>query len=237
MMRTVHLHGHLKESFGPSYRFDVATAAEALKALNCAFPGKFIASLREGSYRLVREGNSEGGLDLDLDLINGFKLGTADLHLIPVAEGAAMSQTAKGTTKIVLGATLIAGAMFFAPAAIGGGMSAFSAAMGTGVPGAMGLTYGNIALVGLGLALAGVSTLLTKPAVSTASNGVTVGGSGIGNAGVQGNAIPLIYGEVLVGSTVVSVSSTVEDIDVYANSAGSIETAFGHSPAYWSGAS
>jgi predicted phage tail protein len=234
MMRTVHLHGHLKESFGPSYRFDVATAAEALKALNCAFPGKFIAALREGSYRLVR-GAQHTGAALDLELINQLKLGSADLHLIPVAEGAAMSQTAKGTTKIVLGATLIAGAIFFAPAMAGGGMSAFSAAMGA--PVGMGLTYGNIALIGFGLVLAGVSTLLTKPAVNTASNGLTTSGSGIGNAGQQGNAIPLIYGEVLVGSTVISVSSMVEDIDVYANSAGSIETAFGHSPAYWSGAS
>ena len=234
MLRTIHLHGHLKETFGPSYRFDVATAAEALKALNCAFPGKFIAALREGSYRLVR-GAQHTGMALDMELINQLKLGSADLHLIPVAEGAVMSQTAKGTTKIVLGATLIAGAMFFAPGAAVGSMSAFSAAMGSSV--GMGITYGNIALVGLGLVLAGVSTLLTKPAVSTASNGLTAAGSGIGNAGQQGNAIPLIYGEVLVGSTVISVSSTVEDIAVYANSAGSIETAFGHSPSYWSGAS
>jgi predicted phage tail protein len=233
MMRTVHLHGHLKDAFGPSYRFDVATAAEALKALNCAFPGKFVAAIREGSYRLVR-GAQHTGTALDLELINELKLGSADLHLIPVAEGAAMSQTAKGTTKIVLGATLVAGALFFAPEAAGG-MSGFAAAMGA--PVGMGLTYGNIALVGFGLILAGASTLLTKPAVSTASNGLTAGGSGIGNAGQQGNAIPLIYGEVLVGSTVVSVSSIVEDIDVYANSAGSIETAFGHSPSYWSGAS
>jgi predicted phage tail protein len=233
MLRTIHLHGHLKETFGPSYRFDVATAAEALKALNCAFPGKFIAAIREGSYRLVR-GAQHTGAALDLELINQLKLGSADLHLIPVAEGAAMSQTAKGTTKIVLGATLVAGAMFFAPAA-GAGMSGFAAAMGSSV--GMGLTYGNIALVGIGLALAGVSELLTKPAVSTASNGLTASGSGIGNAGQQGNAIPLIYGECLVGSTIISVASTVEDIAVYANSAGSIETAFGHSPAYWSGAS
>jgi predicted phage tail protein len=232
MLRTIHLHGHLKESFGPSYRFDVATAAEALKALNCAFPGKFITALKDGSYKLVR-GALRTGAVLDMELINELKLGSADLHLIPVAEGAAMSQTAKGTTKIVLGATLVAGAIFMS----GGTLAAPLAGMSTSVPGLLGITYGNVALIGLGLALAGVSTLLTKPAVSTASNGVTTAGSNIGNAGQQGNAIPLIYGEVLVGSTVISVSSTVEDIDVYANSAGSIETAFGHSPSYWSGAS
>jgi predicted phage tail protein len=103
--------------------------------------------------------------------------------------------------------------------------------------GILGLTYGNIALIGVGLALAGASTLLSKPAVNTASNGLTAQGTNTGNDGLQGSAIPLIYGETMVGSTVISVSSTVEDISVYANSAGSIEAAFGHSPAYWAGQS
>ena len=52
---------------------------------------------------------------------------------------------------------------------------------------------------------------------------------------LHGSAIPLIYGEVLVGSVPISVASAVEDIDVYANQQGSIETAFGHTPSYWSG--
>ena len=228
MLRTIHLHGHLKETFGPSFRFDVATAGEALKALNCAFPGKFVSAIREGSYKLVR-GALRTGAVLDLELINELKLGSADLHLIPIAEGAAMSQTAKGTTKVVLGATLVAGAIFMS----GGMMATPLAASGL----ASGITYGNIAMIGLGIALAGVSTLLTKPAVNTSSNSLSVAGGDIGNSGGQGNAIPLIYGEVLVGSVPISVASAVEDIDVYANSAGSIETAFGHTPSYWSGAS
>ena len=232
MIRTIHLHGHLKESFGPSFRFDVATAGEALRALNCAFPGKFIAAIREGSYNLVRGALSTGAA-LDMELITELKLGSADLNIIPAAEGAAMSQTAKGTTKVVLGATLVAGAIFMS----GGTLAAPLSMMGSAAIPGLGITYGNIAMVGLAVALAGVSTLSTKPPVSTASNGLTASGSAIGNAGQQGNAIPLIYGECMVGSTVVSVSSTVEDINVYANSAGSIETAFGHSPSYWSGAS
>ena len=228
MMRTIHLYGHLEQEFGSSHRFDVATAAEALRALNCAFPGKFVAALREGSYKLVR-GALRTGAVLDLDLICELKLGSADIHLIPVAEGAAMSQGAKGTTKIVLGAALIGGAIFMS-----GGMLAMPLAA-TGL--LSGVSYGTLALVGVGLVLAGVSTLLSKPAVNTASNSVSVAGGNIGNTGGQGNAIPLIYGEVLVGSVPISVASAVEDIDVYANSAGSIEAAFGHTPSYWSGAS
>jgi predicted phage tail protein len=234
MLRTIHLHGALKKEFGESFRFEVATASEALRALNCAFPGQFIAALQVGSYKLVR-GALRTGLALDLDLICNLNLGAADLHLIPIAAGAATSQHAKGTTKIVLGAVLVGAAVFMS----GGTLAAPLAGMGASAFGVAGMSvsWGTIALVGLGLTLAGISTLLTKPAVNTASNAVSVGNGDIGNSGQQGNAIPLIYGECLVGTTPISVASTVEDIDVYANSAGSIETAFGHSPSYWSGAS
>jgi predicted phage tail protein len=234
MMRTIHLHGKLGKEFGQSHRFDVATAAEALRAFNCAFPKRFVQALEQGYYKFVR-GDKRAGMQLDLDLINQFNLGGADLHIIPVAKGAAMSKTAKGTTKLVLGAALIGGAIFFS----GGVLATPLLSAGTAGAGLFGgLTYGNIALVGLGLALAGASTLLSKPAVNTASNSVNVSGAGnIGNSGQQGNAVTLIYGECMVGSTPIEAWSDVEDIDVYADSAGSIENAFGHNPAYWNGSS
>jgi predicted phage tail protein len=233
MMRTIHLHGKLGKEFGQSHRFEVATAAEAMRALNCAFPKRFVETIGRGYYKIVR-GDKRSGMHLDLDLINQFNLGGADLHIIPVAKGAAMSQSAKGTTKIVLGAALIGGAIFFS-----GGMLATPLLSGTGVAAGLfgGLTYGNVALLGVGLMLAGASTLMSKPAVNTASNSVSVNGGNIGNSGQQGNAVTLIYGECMVGSTPIEAWSDVEDIDVYADSAGSIETAFGHNPAYWNGSS
>lgn len=233
MMRTVHLHGKLGKEFGQSHRFEVATAAEALRALNCAFPVRFVNALEDGYYKIVR-GDKRAGMQLDLDLVNQFNLGNAELHIIPVAKGAAMSKTAKGTTKLVLGAALIGGAIFFS-----GGTLAAPLISSGGIAGGLfgGLTYGNIALIGVGMVLAGAATLLSKPAVNTASNSVSVNGGNIGNSGQQGNAIPLIYGEVMVGTTPIEAWSDVEDIDVYADSAGSIETAFGHNPAYWNGQS
>ena len=232
MLRTINLHGSLKKQFGPSFRFDVATASEALRALNCAFPGKFVEALRDGQFKLVR-GDKRSGMQLDLDLVMNLNLGMGELHLIPVAKGA-MNQTAKGTTKVVLGAVLVGTAIFLSAGTLAAPLAGLSAA----VPGMLGITYGNIAAVGLGLALAGASTLLSKPAApNPASNNVSVGGGNIGNSGQQGNAIPLIYGEVLVGTIPISVSSDVEDIDVYADSAGSIETSFGNHPAYWNGQS
>jgi predicted phage tail protein len=221
-LRTVHLHGKLKKQFGASYRFDVATAGEALRALNCAFPGKFVEALQTGSYKLVR-GAQRTGMQLDLELINGLKLGAADLHIIPVAKGAMTSQNAKGTTKVVLGAALIGGAIFMSAGTLAAPLAGLSGA----VPGLMGITYGNIAAVGLGLALAGVSTLLSKPAVSTQSDASPTL-NGIGNTGTQGAAIQLIYGDVLVGSVPISISSDVEDIAVYSDQQGSVEGAYGH---------
>ncbi|MGX4772511.1 hypothetical protein ACWAUC_22285 [Bradyrhizobium guangdongense] len=219
MLRTIHLHGRLGKDFGPTHRFDVATAGEAMRALNCAFPGRFVKALEQGAYKIVR-GDKRNGMQLDLDLVKGFNLGLADLHIIPVAKGAA-SNTAKGTTKIVLGAALVGGAIFMS----GGTLATPLAASGI----LSGTTYGTVAAIGLGLALSGASTLLTKPAgqQTQASNGLNANGGNIGNSGQQGNAIPLIYGEVMVGTTPIEVWSDVEDIDVYAQNAGSIETAFG----------
>jgi predicted phage tail protein len=227
MLRSIHLHGALKKQFGPSHRFDVATAAEAFRALNCAFPNRFLKALEQGAYKIVR-GDKRNGMQLDLDLITSFRLGHADLHIIPVPKGA--SQSGKGTTKVVLGAALVGAAVFFS-----GGTLATPLA-GTGL--LSGLTYGNIALVGVGLAIAGAATLLSKPTQATgASNDATVNGGNIGNSGQQGDALPLIYGEVLCGSKPISVASDIEDIDVYADQQGSIEAAFGHSPSYWAGQS
>lgn len=227
-LRTVHLYGPLAEEFGESFRFDVATAGEAMRALNCAFPGRFIAALEGKSFRLVR-GDPDTGMDLDMDEVIKFKLGRADLHLIPVAEGA-MNQTAKGTTKVVLGAALVGGAIFMS-----GGMLATPVSALAGMPLIGGTTYGTIAAVGLGLALSGVATLLTKPPVNTASNNISGSGSATGDLGQEGAAIPLIYGRFMVPGIPISLSSQTEDINVYANSNGSIEADFGHNPSYWNG--
>ncbi|WP_316214065.1 hypothetical protein [Bradyrhizobium sp. SZCCHNR2032] len=227
MMRTIHLHGALGAEFGESFRFDVETAGEALRALNCAFPGRFIKALEGNSYRLVR-GDTLTGMDLDLELLNDFRLGTAALHIIPTISGA-RDATAKGTTKIVLGTALIGGAIF-----LSGGTLATPLTMGSlSIPG---ISYGTVAAIGVGLALSGVSTLLTKPAEQASSNdSSTIGSISGSEAGPQGMALPLIYGEVLASGIPISVASDNEDISVYADSTGSIEAAFGDNPSHWSG--
>ena len=215
MMRTIHLHGRLKKEFGPSFRFDVATEGEALRALNCAFPVTFIRALEQGSFTLVR-GDRRSGMKLDLDLVCGFNLGLADLHLMPVAAG---KGNGKGVAKTILGAALIGAAIFMAPAGgvgfLGLGSTAFPL-LGTSV------TWGNIALIGLGVALSGASTLLTKTdsKETVKDDSFTLGGPN--NSARQGDAIPLIYGEVIVGSVNVSFDADIEDIGAYQGQTGSL---------------
>lgn len=218
MMRTIHLHGHLKKKFGATHRFDVATAAEALRALNCAFPGDFVTALQAGSYRLVR-GDKSTGMRLDIDLVSSLKLGAADLHLIPAAVGAS---NGKGVGKAILGAVLVGAAIFMAPATAGagilGGMSAVA-------PIGMGVTWGNIALVGLGLALSGASTLLagnTNGARDEKKDETSHTINGPSNIAGEGSAIPLIYGEVITGSVTVSFDANIEDIGAYNGQTGSM---------------
>ncbi len=210
MLRTIHLYGKLKKQFGASHRFDVATAGEALRALNCAFPGKFVEALQTGSYKLVRGAKATGlNISADMELITELKLGLADLHLIPVAKGAANT---KGVVKTVLGVALIGAAIFASNGLLATPLAA-------GVPVIGGITWGNIAAVGLGLTLMGASTLLAKPAttpIDTAADASKTF-SGAGNSGQQGSAIQLIYGECLVGSVVVSFDSDIEDIGAYQN--------------------
>ena len=213
-LRVVHLHGRLKKQFGASHRFDVATAAEALRALNCAFPGNFLAALQTGSYKLVR-GDKRSGLHLDIDLVSSFKLGLADLHIIPAAAGAANS---KGVAKTILGTALIGAAIF----ASGGTLAAPIAAL-SGVPLVGGMSWGTIALLGLGVALSGVSTMLagdTKPTEQKNEDSFTINGPT--NGARQGMAIPLIYGEVLTGAVTVSFDADIEDIGSYQGQIGSM---------------
>ena len=207
MIRTIHLHGHLKKQFGPKHRFAVATAGEALRALNCAFPGRFVAALREGSYKIVR-GDRRNGLALDLDLVNSFNLGLADLHIIPMVSGSS-SGRGKGATKPIIGAALIGGAIFMS-----GGTLAAPLTLGSlSVPG---ISWGTVAALGLGIALQGVATLMSKPtSIEDAKDDSSFNLNGASNTGNQGDAIQLIYGRTMVGSVNVSFDNDIEDIGAY----------------------
>ena len=153
MMRTVVLHGALGERFGREFRFDVASAAQAVRALIVQLRG-FREHLREGHYRVIRV---RRGREIALDEQEiTFPLGSAgELHVVPEIVGAGGS-AGRSVGKIIAGAALIAVAVtasFLAPE----GAAFFGATLfGTSV------TTGEVAMVGVAIALSGVAALLTK---------------------------------------------------------------------------
>ena len=203
MLRKIHLHGRLADKFGPEFKFDVATAGEAIRALACNFK-EFTGELRDGSFEIVRgDYTGDNPKWLEEGEINEFKLGHADLHIVPHIEGSKNAR-AGGSLKIIIGVALIgvaiAGALFT------GGLSLGSIA-GTGI------TYGNVAMVGAALILAGVARLLT-PTQQNPNEQSSFLLNGPGNSYAQGNPVPLVYGEVIVGSQLISGSLDIEPIPV-----------------------
>lgn len=209
-MRNIVLHGRLKKLFGGPFAIDVATAGEAIRALSANFPQKFLEALSVGSYEVVR-GKASKGMRLVEDDINTFRLGSADLHIIPVTAG---SKKNGGMLKAILGVALIGVAIF----ASGGTLAAPLAGL-TG-----GGMWGTVAMLGVGMALSGVSQMMAKKEESKdeTKKEDSFAFSGPGNAAEQGNPVPLIYGRVMTGSIPISFGVDVEDIPIGAAKSGTV---------------
>ena len=194
MMRNVYLYGRLARKFGKHIRLEVTTAAEAVRALMVNFKD-FEKEIRKGSYHVVRGKDLDNGLSLDETEVSEFKLGTGDLHIAPFVKGSKRG----GILKIILGVALAGAALF----------------MGIGAPflGGLGVgaTWGNVAMLGVALAAAGVSQLLAPEEEDQKKNdSFTM--SGPINIYEQGYPIPLVYGRVITGTLLVSGSVDIEDI-------------------------
>lgn len=205
-MRKIHLYGRLKKVFPKPVELDVETAGEAVRALAMQSP-KFLEVLKDGSYEVVRGNNRRTGLHLDLEDINTFRLGKADLHIVPVVAGA-KNTSAGAIAKTVVGVALIGAAIYFS----GGTLAAPLAGSGL----LSGVTWGNIALFGAATALAGVSQMLAKPAKVSKDDDKkqSFSLSGPNQSFQQGGAVPLVYGEVITSPVVVSAGIDIERVTV-----------------------
>jgi predicted phage tail protein len=207
-MKTIYLHGSLKEKYGPSFKFDVPTPAMAISAL-CSQVKGFMDDLRGGSFILIR-GDRERGMSIDETELR-LKFGhTKEFHIIPTIHGGGGNRAA--TVKIVLGVALIG-------IGVGGGILAGGLGQTAISLGSLGgITYGAIAATGLALTVGGISMALTpRP---------TLGGyedrgkgdrpsflfNGPINVSQQGLAVPIVYGRMRVGSVVVSTGLRTEAI-------------------------
>jgi predicted phage tail protein len=184
MLRKIKLYGKLAKFVGKRVLYaDVANAAEAVRFLLVNWP-QLEQHMADQHYRV-----SIGTYDLDLEELHD-PAGQAPISFVPVVAGAG------AVGRIFLGVALIA--LSF----VSFGAGAFA---GIGVAGAFGSTA--IFSIGASLVLGGVAQLLT-PVPSTKKDDndprKSYSFSGIQNTSRQGLPVPIVYGETLVGSVVIS---------------------------------
>jgi predicted phage tail protein len=189
MLRKIRLYGALANFVGHRVlEADVATAAEAVRFLVTNWP-ELERHMADQRYRVRSAGDDLGMEDLHSPI-------GQELRIIPVVAGAG------NIGRILLGIALVA--LAFIP---GVGTAAASAvAAGTAKAG---FTAVGSALFGLGLSmtLTGVAGLLTPTPNINRDEGdprKSFSFSGIQNTSRPGLPVPVVYGEIIVGSVVVS---------------------------------
>ena len=209
MLRNVRFYGRLQEEFGEVLKFDVDSVAEAMKALACNFGDRFIEAFREGSYRIII-GDREKGFAISqeqLQLLSGHE---KEFHVMPVPAG--QGDNAKGIIIAVIGVALIFTGLGAAGLFTAAGVT--SAGLSTTV--ALGLTAGQLTLLGAGLLLSGLSALITPSIESESFESPERRESfvfrGALNVWEQGGPVRVVYGRHMVGSTVVSAGLLVKQL-------------------------
>lgn len=189
MLRTIRIYGRLAKFLKRrKFEAEVSTAAEAVRFLLANFP-QLERHMGDQHYRV-----SVGGYDLAEGELHD-PAGQQEIKIIPVMAGA-------GTVgRIIAGVALVAVSLLFAPgAALAGGLLTLG-------PTAVSIGVG----IGLSLALGGVAQLLTPvPKMPMGTNSdqdprKSYSFSGIQQTSRAGVPVPIVYGETLVGSVVISV--------------------------------
>jgi predicted phage tail protein len=196
MLREVRLYGEMGRRFGRVHQFDIATPAEALRALraNCGRPfQRYLFEMRDAPFHVLV--NDEPA---DMHAMARMS-GPGPIRIIPVIAG--------GKSDVLM---IVAGvALLILAGPVGG---AIGAAIGFG-----GATItGVISAVGLSLVLTGVSGLLFRPPdlkqKESPENTPSYSFDGAVNTAGQGNPVPVGYGRMRVGSQVFSMGLFVEDM-------------------------
>jgi predicted phage tail protein len=204
MLRKIRLYGHLAEHCGQKVFEAVArTPAEAIRFLLCNFPE--LRSIMNAGHYTVAVGPHTLELGESPHQLGYPLTASDDIRIIPVVTGA---NVFRNLAFIALGAVLIGTAI--ATGGVSLGLTGFSAAAAAGTGATLAAVAGNI---GIGLALTGVAGLLS-PTVPTPEIDndprTNKSFSGVQNVGREGVPVPIAYGEVIVGSVVISAGLNVE---------------------------
>ena len=206
MLRKIKLYGELAKFVGhKEFEVKVDTVGKAVSFLIHNFPN--IESYMSPKYYQVKVGN----YDIDKNEID-YPIGKEDIHFIPIISGAG-----RGFGKFLLGAVLIGIAI--ANPAVGFGLGpgglagGFATSAGTF---SLTATLGNI---GVGLMLVGVAEMLFPMPQPQKFNSeedpqLSFSFSGVQNTSRAGTPIPIVYGEIITGSVVISAAIDTNQVDV-----------------------
>ena len=206
MLRKIRLYGHLAEHCGQKVFEAVArTPAEAIRFLLCNFPE--LRSIMNAGHYTVAVGRHTLELGESPQQLTYPLMADDDIRIIPVVTGA---NILRNLAFIALGAVLIGTALATGGASLGFGATGFTAAAGSSGTVVAAAAAGNI---GIGLALTGVAGLLSPTiAAPDIDNDPRNNNSfsGVQNTSREGIPVPVAYGEVIVGSVVISAGLNVE---------------------------
>jgi predicted phage tail protein len=204
MLRKVKLYGELAKFVGhKEFEVQVDTVGKAVSFLIHNFPG--IESYMSPKYYQVKVGN----YDIDKNEID-YPVGREDIHFIPMISGAG-----RGVGKVLLGAVLIGIAIAAPGAGFALGKGGFGFIATGAVPSALMAGIGNL---GIALTLMGVSEMLTplpKPSDFNSEEDpqLSFNFSGVQNTSRAGTPVPIVYGEIITGSVVISAAIDTNQVE------------------------
>ena len=193
MLRKIKLYGKLAKFIGHRVlEADVATAAEAVRFLLANWP-ELEAHMSDQHYRV-----SVGTYSLGPEEVH-HPAGAAPISFVPVVAGAGAAG------RIIAGIALIALSFGIGLAAAGAAFAASSVAL-SGLS-TISFVVNTLAFIGAGLVIGGIAQLLTPTPKISQDEGdprKSFSFSGIQNTSRAGVPVPVVYGETLVGSVVIS---------------------------------
>jgi predicted phage tail protein len=207
MLTEIKLYGHLKEITGSSsFKAKVSNTAEAVRFLISNFP-TLEQEMANQYYRV-----SVNNLDIDKTELYD-PIGISEIKIIPVVAG-----SGRGFGKILLGAALI-GLSFISFGGAPGLGAAFKGGFTAAKFAEVGLISKSLAYVGASLVLSGVADLFTPQVSPEAEDPLSASFSNTVNTTLATVPLPIVYGEYIVGSVVIS--GAIETADGSPSTSGS----------------
>jgi predicted phage tail protein len=199
-MTNVTIHGKLGKIYGKNHKFKIRKMSEIIPAINANSPGfkhKILGDFKSGyHYYFVDPKNPDKKYDRPEVFLNAKP--PEEIHIVPAILGA-------GPVALIVG---------------GIGLGAFSTTVGATLTlGTTKIALADILMnIAISFVIQGISAILfppPEPVVQQMESQIDTSSyifSSLQNTATQGFPIPLVYGELRVGSNIVSTNVVSEDM-------------------------